>query len=364
MIKRTVFGVSTRISFVIAGVLLVGSSPAWALAGFGDGDGRAANGGSVERSAIDSDAERNQATEAVLDSLQLDFPYGDHRPLKQVLGELTGQTGLRFVLDPSAEDGDLTRETEIEFSAESIRCRTGLEMMLGRFNSTYVIRDGIVVIVSLEAASDPHYFRRKMFDVESLLQLVIRTQGIKDRVYMVPAEMVQPPSHRDGFGRTVIDNGCEPGLIGGGGMFALPLIRQEADLTPHAQVGGTAADADEAAAKEPAEIATEAQEPAVAKPAGGNAAAPPERQSTIGLAKLVPVKYTARQIAGERLIDLVQTQVCPDEWFDTGNGDGVIQVVGGVLVVSQTEDALYQVGSMLRELEVKLNAIDARANQK
>jgi pyruvate/2-oxoglutarate dehydrogenase complex dihydrolipoamide acyltransferase (E2) component len=144
-------------------------------------------------------------------------------------------------------------------------------------------------------------------------------------------------------------------------MFALPLIGQEADLTPRAQVGGAAAAVDKAAATEPDESATGTQEPAVAKPAEGNATVPAEGQSTVGPAKLVPVTYSARQIAGELLVDLVQTQVCPDEWADTGNGDGVIQVVGGVLVVSQTEDALNQVGSMLRELESKLAAIDSRS---
>ena len=118
---------------------------------------------------------------------------------------------------------------------------------------------------------------------------------------------------------------------------------------------------DKAAATEPDESATGTQEPAVAKPAEGNAAVPAEGQSTLGPAKLVPVKYSARQIAGELLVDLIPTQVCPDEWADTGNGDGVIQVVVGVLVVSQTEDALRQVGSMLRELESKLGAIDSRS---
>jgi hypothetical protein len=296
-----------------------------------------------------------------LDSLVLDFAFGDHKSFKQVLGELSAQTGLQFILNQTAEDGDLTRETEIEFSAESLRLRTGLAMLLDKYNATFVIRDGLVVIISLEAASDPAYFRRKMFDVENLLQLMIRTQGIKDRVYMVPAEMVRPRSYLDGWGRAAIGIEGEPGWPGGGGMFALPLIGQEADLTPRAQVGGAAAAVDKAAATEPDESATGTQEPAVAKPAEGNATVPAEGQSTVGPAKLVPVTYSARQIAGELLVDLVQTQVCPDEWADTGNGDGVIQVVGGVLVVSQTEDALNQVGSMLRELESKLAAIDSRS---
>ena len=336
----------------MAGTLLAIGCPTLACADVGESELTAGTGKSAECSTSDTDTERDQATESVLDSLVIDFAFGDHKPFKQVLGELSAQTGLQFILNQTAEDGDLTRETEIEFSAESLRLRTGLAMLLDKYNATFVIRDGLVVIISLEAASDPAYFRRKMFDIENLLQLMIRTQGIKDRVYMVPAEMVRPRSYSDDLGRAVIGSEGEPGWPGSGGMFALPLLGEEADLTPRPQVGGAAAAVDKAAGT---------QEPAVAKPAEGNAAVPAEGQSTLGPAKLVPVKYSARQIAGELLVDLIPTQVCPDEWADTGNGDGVIQVVVGVLVVSQTEDALRQVGSMLRELESKLGAIDSRS---
>jgi hypothetical protein len=361
MTKRSRIRISNGFSLLMAGTLLAIGCPTLACADAGESELTAGTGKSAECSTSDTDTERDQATESVLDSLVLDFAFGDHKPFKQVLGELSAQTGLQFILNQTAEDGDLTRETEIEFSAESLRLRTGLAMLLDKYNATFVIRDGLVVIISLEAASDPAYFRRKMFDVENLLQLMIRTQGIKDRVYMVPAEMVRPRIYPDGLGRAVIGSEGEPGWPGGSGMFAFPLIGQEADLTPRAQVGGAAAGVDEAGATVPRESAAGTQEPATAKAADETVAARSEGQSTGGLAKVVPVTYSARQIAGELLVDLVQTQVCPDEWADTGNGDGVIQVVGGVLVVSQTEDALNQVGSMLREMESKLGAIDSRS---
>jgi len=108
------------------------------------------------------------------------------------LGELTNQSGLQFVIDQTAEDNDLVREKEISFSVESIRMRTGLEMMLKKYDGTFVIRDGVVVIISIDAASDPAFFRRKTFDVENLLRLIIRGQELRDQVYLDPVGYAPP----------------------------------------------------------------------------------------------------------------------------------------------------------------------------
>ena len=321
---------------ILVGTVLPGSLKAWATARLGEVERTASDGVSVERGQSDTEAERNQATESVLDSLVLDFSFGDHRPFRQVLGELSAQTELQFMLHQTAEDGDLTRDTEIEFSAESLRLRTGLDMMLDKYNATFVIRDGLVVIISLDAASDPAFFRRKTFDVENLLQLIIRRQELKQGLV-----------YKDALDVLV------PNIMKGGIVCGLPPV-----VVPGGPV------AVEPAAEEVPEPAVEKEaDPAIAKPLEGKGVLPAEGQSAVGPANRVPVKITARQIAGELLVDLVQTQVCPDEWFDTGNGDGVIQVVGGVLFVSQSEDALHQVGSMLSELESKLGAIDARAKK-
>ncbi|MFM7738650.1 MAG: hypothetical protein ACKO9H_04540, partial [Planctomycetota bacterium] len=44
-------------------------------------------GGGLERSKSDTDSDRNQATESVLNSLQMDFAFGDSKPFRLVLGE-------------------------------------------------------------------------------------------------------------------------------------------------------------------------------------------------------------------------------------------------------------------------------------
>jgi hypothetical protein len=326
MNQSKVLGLASFV-FFLAGAMLPASLAAQANERPSEATRSDSDGGGLGRAKRDTDSDRNQETESILNSLQMDFAFGDSKPFRQVLGELSTQSGLQFFLDDSAQDGDLTRETEISFSAESIRMRTGLEMMLKQYNATFVIRDGAVVIISFEAASDPAYFRRKMFDVENLLQLMIRTQGIKEKAYMMPAELFGPNGHgADGFS-------------GMTGMFALPR--------------GLEGAASALVAKNGVEV-SEVQPKADAA----------DSQNKVEPAKYVKVTYSsARSLAGELLIELVQGQVCPDDWAETGNGDGVIEVAGGVLVVSQTEDALNQVASMLGELERKLEAIDSRAKK-
>jgi hypothetical protein len=72
---------------------------------------------------------------------------------------------------------------------------------------------------------------------------------------------------------------------------------------------------------------------------------------------------TAREQAADILKRMVVDQVTPYEWSEGGNSDGAFSVVGGALVVSQTESSLHQISDLLGELESKMGAIDARANQ-
>jgi len=275
--------------------------------------------------------ERNQAAETALDSLEIDFPFAEARPLKEVLSELHVATGLKFVVDASAVDCDLNAGTEITFAAESLRLRTGLDLMLETFSCTYLIRDGLVLIISQDAACDPRNFRLKSFDVEELLQLLIRAEKLEDDVRAEP----NSPKH-DGFGAAGNHGGGRGGLGGGsgqaagGGMFST----------------GTAQEGSEQPNK--AEVAPTPDAPQIAKQAEGSPS--PVRM----------VRYSAKQQAQAKLIDFLQRNVAPDEWSETGQGDGTIEVLGGVLVVGQSESILHSVGAALDDLERKLRAIEAR----
>jgi len=273
-------------------------------------------------------SERNEATESLLDTRELDFPFADGRPLKEVLADLHSATGLKFAIDRSAEDADLSTETEITFSAESLRYRTGLDLLLEPYNCTYTIRDGLVLLISCDASSDPYFFRLKTFEIEELLQLIIRAERLEDQEQLVPVA-----ASAGGLGG--VGGGATGGAISGDKAKALGgCVFSLLPVLPH-----------------------EATEEGAAAEAG--AAAPRAvGQSPTLLGRVV--KTSAKAQAQQKLIDYLQNNVAPDEWSVTGNGDGTVEAVGGVLVVGQSEKILSGVGEALHDLTRKLKAIEAR----
>ena len=67
-----------------------------------------------------------------------------------------------------------------------------------------------------------------------------------------------------------------------------------------------------------------------------------------------PVRWEQKMIAGESLIDTVKSTCAVDAWDDT-NGDGSIENVHGLLVISQTYYHILQIEELLNELESKLS---------
>ena len=59
------------------------------------------------------------------------------------------------------------------------------------------------------------------------------------------------------------------------------------------------------------------------------------------------------QTAEPILVDLIKSMIDPDGW-DTSNGDGTAQIVGGCLVVSQTEEVIGELRGLLQDLEREL----------
>ncbi len=268
--------------------------------------------------------ERERETEAKLDSLIIDFPFGDGAPLKEVFAELHRSTGLRFVLDSSAEDMDIALDTTLQFSAESLRLRTGLELLLQPLQGTFMIRDGLVVIISEDEVNHPRFFRLRQFEVEDLLALLIRAENLRDQ-------------WRENTGHQLFGGmrpGNSPDCMSGGGLFRLP----------PAQMGSPRPVSDGAEGVKP----EEAVGTSVGSPAESRVKALPR------------VRYTARQQAQEKLLSFIQTHVAPDDW-SIAAGAGTCEVLGGVLVVCQTESVLSRVRFALAELEGRLRAIETKA---
>jgi hypothetical protein len=281
-------------------------------------------GGEAAKSLVGSTVtERNQATELLLDTLEVDFPFAAGKPLQEVLAELHAATGLKFVIDASATDGDLNPGTKITFSADALRLRTGLDLMLDTFQCTYTIRDGLLLLISQDAAANPDYFRLKAFDVQELLQLMIRAEQLRDK------EVVRPAS--PWYGGTGGMSGTGGGPAGGGMFSLMPSSPpQESD-----------------------------------QPAGGETTRPAAESAIQGqpAAEHHPVRTenrSAQEQAQQKLIDFIQANIAPDDWGETGQGDGTIQAIGGVLIVGQSESVLHAVDVALDDLQRKLRTIETR----
>jgi len=160
-----------------------------------------------------SDATRRTLlAEAMLKkAVDLDF---DERPFKEIEKELENTTGLNILLSSSATDDSLGEDEPITFDLKGVPLNKALHLMLRTKNATYVIDEGVVVIISLDDAEDAKWHRLKIFDCRELVKQLPETnrpapsrdQSLLDLVQ----EMIQPDSWSDtgqGLGQIQVVNG-------------------------------------------------------------------------------------------------------------------------------------------------------------
>ena len=75
-------------------------------------------------------------------------------PFSKVEQKLEKLSGLNFFLHHSASDDDLADYDEISFELVDTPLDKALSLLLGTANATYVIDDGIIVLISLDEAND------------------------------------------------------------------------------------------------------------------------------------------------------------------------------------------------------------------
>ena len=111
-----------------------------------------------------------QRTRQVEETFQkkVDFDF-DEAAMNRVLQILTAETGVNFQLTQSAQDDLLTDDELITCGLKSITLHTAMRAMLSKYNATYVIQSGIVLIISKEDRESSHFLRTKMFDCRNLI---------------------------------------------------------------------------------------------------------------------------------------------------------------------------------------------------
>ena len=123
--------------------------------------------------AVSNATQRTLAAEDALKKT-VDFDF-DEQPFAEVEEHLEALTGLNFLLHMSAMDDQLSEDEPITFNLKGIPLNKGLRLLLERNNATYVIDEGVVVIISLDDAQSSEWLRLKMFDCRDLIKVLPKT---------------------------------------------------------------------------------------------------------------------------------------------------------------------------------------------
>ncbi len=118
-----------------------------------------------------SDAtQRDLKTEEALKQV-VDLNY-DETPFSEIMEELEKKSNLNFMLHDSARDDSLTEDEPLTFRVSQLPLNKCLELMLVQKNAAYTIDEGVVVIISRDAAPDTEFMRLKMFDCRELVDVL------------------------------------------------------------------------------------------------------------------------------------------------------------------------------------------------
>ena len=272
-------------------------------------------------------------------------------PFVEVVDSIREEFGVNVILDRSAEDDSLNLDSVVSVKLKNARLATALQTLLDGNNATYVIYDGMLRIISQDVASDRTFFRRKIFDCRQLLQKIRNTDsriGKPVVVRILPVQNYGGSGGSGGFG----------GGGGGGGVFnVLPTLTQ--NLGPGAGIGSGGMRAHLGEESIETRILRTGQvdqvvgiEQAETAPAGS---ASQQESASNNIQNAVIQTPSAQGM----LLDLVRAMVAAESW-ETTNGDGTLMIVSGLLIVSQSEGVLDDIGVFLRDLENSLSPAEIK----
>ncbi len=112
----------------------------------------------------------SETEEKILRALEepADFNF-DERPWNEVEELLETTYGINIVLTTSASDDSLTEDEPITENLTGIRLKNALRIMLEKKNATYVVKDEVLKIISLDDAEDVKWFVTNVYNVGDLV---------------------------------------------------------------------------------------------------------------------------------------------------------------------------------------------------
>ncbi len=120
------------------------------------------------------------------------FNY-DETEFSEVMSDLVDKLSIDVVLDQTARDDSLAEDEPITFKVTDMPYSHALRLLLRSHNATYIIKSGVLLIISLDVEPNPEYFRLKMLDCQNLIRLLIVAEDI------VPKKSVEPIVRRQVF---------------------------------------------------------------------------------------------------------------------------------------------------------------------
>ena len=104
----------------------------------------------------------------------------DETPWREIEEELEKKYGFNIVLSSSATDDSLSADEPFTENLTGISVRNALRIMLKQKNATYIIKNGVMLIVSLDDVEDQKYFSNFFINVRPLLATIAELE--KDRI--------------------------------------------------------------------------------------------------------------------------------------------------------------------------------------
>ena len=273
----------------------------------------------------------------------------DEVPFIDLMESIREVHGINVILDHSAEDDALNLDSVVSVQLKNARLATALQTLLSKNNATYVIQDGLLKIISQDVASDPDYFRRKIFDCRQLLQKIRNTDS---RIGKPVVVRILPVQNDGGSG----GSGGFGGGGGGGGVFSvLPNLPQQPFVTGGIGPGRGGF----GQANIESMILRAGQVDQVVR-VNQSEAPPADSASQQELsAANTQTAIIQTPTAEQMLLDIIQAMVAAESWEST-NGDGSLMIVSGLLIVSQSEGVLDDIGMFLQDLENSLSPAEIK----
>jgi hypothetical protein len=263
----------------------------------------ASNHGAAEKTAVAASAPANQTNIQLVLNQRFDLDMVE-MPLKDVIAYLQRETGIQFVLSlKEMQDASVSPDSPITLRLKKVRLRTLLDLMFKDLELTFIEKDGLLVITTLEDEESFENLEIRVYDCRDLLAMpALQVPASADRQPPIPVQQPAIPAQQPASNNTEVPADRGRGVCGTNANIA-------------------------------------------------NIGPEPKRR----------VPETELERRTDQLTDLITNSIKQDSWDEVG-GSGTITSFNGIFVVAQTtriQDQVEQLFNLMRQAA----GLESRAGQ-